>query len=143
MKLPMWSECSQKAAQLGEQHLSALEKFILDQEPAGLSGETFREQLNALINTPQTHEFIEAVRLEMVHQRARWGVEHDAGKRTEDWITLAVYLLGKASKAHFDQDDEKLKHHVITTGAALGNWFLALTGESNTMRPGVAPKEQA
>jgi hypothetical protein len=94
-------------------------------------------RLNALINTPHTHDFIEAVRLEMPHQRERWGSSHDAGKTNADWIALAVYLLGKATRAHYDGDNEKLKHHVVTSAAALGNWFLALTGEDTRMRPGV------
>jgi hypothetical protein len=93
-------------------------------------------RLHGLINTPHTHDFIEAVQLEMPHQRERWGAEHDAGKRPEDWVALCVYLLGKATKAHFDSDAEKLKHHVITTAAALGNWFLNMTGEDTRMRPG-------
>lgn len=101
------------------------------------------ERLHALSNTPHTHDFIEAVQLEMPHQRERWGAEHDAGKRPEDWITLAVYLIGKASKAHFDRDAEKLKHHVITTAAALGNWFLNMTGEDTRMRPGIADETAA
>jgi hypothetical protein len=94
-------------------------------------------RLNLLINSPQTADFMEAVRVEAAHQVERWGSEHDAGKRPEDWVTLVVYLLGKASKAHFDGDRGKLLHHVITLAAVALNWHRNMTGESTEMRPGV------
>lgn len=96
-------------------------------------------RLNALINSPQTADFAEAVRIEAAHQVERWGVEHDAGKRPEDWVTLVIYLLGKASKAHFDGNHDKLLHHVITLAAVAMNWHRNMTGENTRMRPGVAP----
>lgn len=97
--------------------------------------------LEGLINTPHTDDFVRALQLEAAHQIELWGVEHDAGKRPEDWISLVVYLLGKATKAHYDSDAEKLKHHIITVAAVGLNWFRALTGDSNVMRPGVGPLE--
>lgn len=96
--------------------------------------------LDAIINTPRTDEFFEAVRLEAAHQIERWGVEHDAGKRPEDWLTLYTYLLGKAARAHFDGDREKLLHHIITVAAVALNWHRNETGVSTLMRPGVAPE---
>lgn len=96
-------------------------------------------RLRGLINTPHTHDFIEAVKLEMPHQRERWGTSHDAGKTPADWFWLVGYLAGKALHALVSGNIEKAKHHVITTAAALGNWFLAITGESTTMRPGIEP----
>ena len=95
------------------------------------------ERLRMLINTPRTDDFFEAVRNEAAHQIERWGVDHDAGKRREDWITLLVYLAGKVTKAHYDRDDKKLKHHVVTVAAVCLNWLRAENGESNAMRPGV------
>jgi hypothetical protein len=95
------------------------------------------KRLNSLINTPHTHDFIDAVRLEMPHQRERWGAEHDSGKTPADWFWLVGYLAGKALHALTTGNIEKAKHHVITTAAALGNWFLAITGESTEMRPGI------
>lgn len=86
------------------------------------------ERLIALINTPRTDEFFEAVRIEAAHQVARWGVEHDAQKRTEDWVALFVYLLGKAARAHWAGDAAKLEHHVITSAAVALNWWRHLTG---------------
>lgn len=96
-------------------------------------------RMAALINTPRTDEWSEAVRIEAAHQIDRWGVEHDAGKRPEDWIALLVYLLGKATAAHFANDTNKLAHHIISTSAALLNWHRALVGDSTAMRPGVGP----
>lgn len=93
------------------------------------------------INTPQISDFLRAVENEALHQRDRWGVDHDAGKRAEDWIALLIYLIGKATKSHYDGDADKLLHHVITTAAACLNWHAALTGAHTRMRPGVAPAQ--
>jgi hypothetical protein len=95
-------------------------------------------RLTALINTPHTDEFFEAVRIEAAHQIERWGAEHDTGKRSEDWVTLLIYLLGKAARAHFDGDQPKLEHHVVTSAAVALNWWRHLTGVSTAMRPGVS-----
>ncbi len=98
------------------------------------------DRLTALINTPRTDDFFEAVRIEAAHQIERWGVEHDAGKRPEDWIALFIYLLGKATKAHYNGDRPKLEHHVITAAAVALNWHRNMTGVSTAMRPGVAER---
>lgn len=97
-------------------------------------------RMTALLNTPRTDDWFEAVRVEAAHQIDRWGVEHDAGKRPEDWIALLVYLMGKATRAHYEGDLEKLLHHIISTSAALLNWHRAVTGVDNRMRPGVGPQ---
>lgn len=101
------------------------------------------ERLRALertINTPQIAEFLDAVKNEAVHQRERWGVEHDAGKRVEDWVTLFVYLLGKLSLSHWSGDYDKLLHHVITVGAVALNMHANLTNADTRMRPGIEPR---
>lgn len=95
------------------------------------------EELKTKLNTPHITDFIESVRIEAVHQVERWGVDHDAGKTRPDWITLMVYLLGKACKAHFERERDKLLHHIITTAAALMNWHAAEIGADNRMRPGI------
>jgi hypothetical protein len=77
--------------------------------------------LEELINTPHTAEFLEAVKLEAVHQRERWGSEHDYGKTDADWFWLVGYLTGKAI-----HKPEKQLHHIITTAAALLNWHAAM-----------------
>lgn len=93
------------------------------------------------ISTPKVADFLSAVENEALHQRDRWGVDHDAGKRNEDWIALLTYLIGKATKSHYDGDADKLLHHVITTAAVCLNWHAALTGVHTRMRPGIAPAQ--
>lgn len=110
----------------------------LDRSVAALTARV--AELLTLINTPRTNEWFDAVRLEDAHQIERWGAEHDAGKRPEDWIALVVYLLGKATKAHYEDEVEKLLHHIISTSAALLNWHRNATGADTRMRPGVADR---
>lgn len=98
------------------------------------------KRMHAAVNTPQISDFTTAVTLEAAHQRERWGIAHDAGKRPEDWFTLVAYLQGKAVKAHFTGDRDKLLHHIISTAAALANQHAAMTGGDNHMRPGVGPE---
>lgn len=85
----------------------------------------------ALVNTPQTEDFVEAVKLEAAHQQLRWGTEHDTGKTDADWFWLVGYLAGKAL-----HKPEKRLHHIVTTAAALLNWHRHLTGEGR-MRLGI------
>jgi len=95
-------------------------------------------RLNAIINSPQSGDFLRAVSTEAEHQRQRWGSEHDAGKTNADWNALIGYLLAKALIAMATGDREKSEHHVITAAAALKNWHAAVTGHDNVMRPGYA-----
>lgn len=107
-------------------------------------------RLRELINTPQIMEFLEAVQIEAVHQRERWGVEHDAGKRDADWFWLIGYLAGKALHAGDKSPDAvntsvspprpivtKQLHHIITTAAACLNWHAHKIGDDSRMRPGI------
>ena len=92
--------------------------------------------LRALISTPKTEDFIEAIKIEAAHQIKRSGVEHDGGKTDADWFWLVGYLAGKAI-----HKPEKKLHHIITTAAACLNWHRNATGESTAMRPGIAPPD--
>lgn len=119
-----------------------VENAELHNKIAGLAADNLRlieevKRLKSIINTPRTDEYFEAVRNEAAHQIERWGVEHDAGKRPEDWIALLTYLTGKATKAHYDNDLDKLKHHVVTVGAVCLNWLRNINGENTLMRPGI------
>lgn len=96
-------------------------------------------RLSALIESPQTEDFFQAVRLEAAHQVERWGTEHDAGKEPADWFWLIGYLAGKA----LHDVRGKRAHHIIATAAALLNWHRAVTGASTAMRPGIEPPEAA
>jgi hypothetical protein len=93
-------------------------------------------RLTALINTPEIHDFAKGVTLEAVHQREKWGSDHDAGKTVWDWFWLIGYLAQKAADAFQRGDIEKALHHTITTAAACANWHAAMLGLTN-MRPGI------
>lgn len=101
------------------------------------------QRLRALINTPHTNDWLQAVQLEAAHQIERWGASHDAGKAPQDWFWLIGYLAGKALAAAISGDAEKAKHHTISSGAALLNWFRQMTGDSTVMRPGIEPPDAA
>lgn len=94
-------------------------------------------RLKALINTPLTDDFMQAVRVEAAHQRERWGSEHDEGKTPEDWLWLVAYLSTKATQANRYEDAGKYLHHIITCAAACLNWHANATGTETKMRPGV------
>lgn len=96
------------------------------------------ERLQALVNTPETADFMKGVPLEAAHQRERWGADHDAGKAPLDWFWLIGYLAQKAATSAIAGDTDKAKHHTISTAAALSNWHLQLSGGDNRMRPGIA-----
>jgi hypothetical protein len=99
------------------------------------------DRLRALIDSPQTEDFLTAVKLEAAHQVSRWTHEHDAGKTPADWFWLLGYLSGKALAAAVKGDREKALHHTISSAAALMNWHRALSGADNRMRPGIDPPE--
>lgn len=97
------------------------------------------ERLQALLNTPELHDFSRAVVLEAAHQRERWASDHDSGKQPEDWFWLLGYLGGKALSAAKAGNTDKALHHTISSAAALANWHAALLGAHKAMRPGIDP----
>lgn len=80
------------------------------------------EELELKLNTPEINDFRDAVVLEAVHQRERWGADHDLEKADEDWFWTLGYLAGKALNSAKAGDSEKLRHHQITSAALLANW---------------------
>lgn len=98
-------------------------------------------KLHALVHTPQTHEWLEAVPLEAAYQIERWGTSHDQGKEPQDWFWLLGWLAGKAVHAAMSGDSEKAKHHTVSSAAVLLNWHRHLSGEDTTFRPGIAEPE--
>lgn len=88
------------------------------------------DRLTALINSPQTAEFLEAVRAEKAHQVERWGPAHDRNKSAENWFWLLSYLAGKALRATIDGDKQKARHHTISSAAALACWFDAIGADA-------------
>jgi hypothetical protein len=101
--------------------------------------DAFADVRSAVINSPETADFMAGVPIEAAHQRDRWPSEHDAGKAPEDWLFLVGYLAGKACAAVRAGDITKARHHTISSAAALANWHASLTGASTAMRPGIAP----
>ncbi len=80
-----------------------------------------RDRLRALINTPETADFVKAVQIEAAHQRERFGEAHDAMKNGNDWIFLVGYLLGKCDQAFKDGNHEKALHHCVSSAAVIAN----------------------
>lgn len=94
-----------------------------------------------LVNTPETKSFLDGVALEAIHQRERWGTEHDAGKTPFDWVFLIGHLATRAATNFLAGNHDKALHHAITTAAACANWWAAMQGKCD-MRPGIeAPQE--
>jgi len=87
-------------------------------------------ELDALINTPETADFLDGVRREAAHQVQRWGYAHDRSKSAENWFWLVGYLAGKALRSAITGDREKAKHHCISSAAALFNWHTAITHDT-------------
>lgn len=96
-----------------------------------------RDRLRDILNTPETADFLEAVRIESAHQRDRWGDEHDEQKSPEDWFWTIGYLAGKAIRP--DATHHKRLHHIITTAAALANWHRI---EIQRGSPGLYPPKE-
>lgn len=113
--------------------------LIAERDAARSKHGRLRELIDSAV---ECRDFVLDMQLEAAHQVERWGVEHDAGKRPEDWFTLLQYLLGKAASAHFDGNRAKLLHHIVTGAAVLFNWWRRETGVEVTMRPGVAPPRE-
>lgn len=86
-------------------------------------------RLDALINTPETRDFLEGVKREAAHQLERWGRPHDRSKSAENWFWLVGYLAGKALRAAITGDKVKARHHTISTAAALMHWHTAILAD--------------
>jgi len=103
------------------------------------SAELVNDLVSAMLNAPLNADWLLGVKAEAMHQRARWGTEHDAGKAPADWFWLLGYLGGKALASAVKGDTVKALHHTISSGAVLLNWHAAMTGEHTKMRPGIEP----
>lgn len=89
------------------------------------------DRLDALVNNPETADFLEGVRREKAHQINRWGEAHDRRKSAEAWYWLVGYLVSKALRAAIEGDHEKAKHHTISSAAALACWHDAITRDES------------
>lgn len=71
-----------------------------------------------VINTPQFGNFEEALRIEMLHHKERWG---DESKTPVQHFQMVISMIGgKLAKSIFDSDHEKFEHHLITIAAVSG-----------------------
>lgn len=89
-------------------------------------GDRIRDDIDALVMGPVTHDFWEGVRVEREFQRAKWGSVHDRNKAPPEWFWLVGYLAGKALAAQLAGDLEKARHHTISAAAALSHWYDAV-----------------
>lgn len=96
-----------------------------------LAAEVERDRLDALVNSPQTADFLSAVAAEKAHQIERWGTAHDRQKSAEHWYWLVGYLAGKALRAAILGDKTKALHHTISSSAALANWHDAISTDTS------------
>lgn len=80
------------------------------------------EPIAALINRPETEDFLRGVQLEAGHQRWRWGRDHDATKDPDLWFWTLGHLAGKARHHHTEGNAEKARHHLISSAALLSHW---------------------
>lgn len=118
-------------------HPYATPRPLYRHPPTSAVPEDLRDAIRSeLINTPELENFSEAIRLEALHQRERWGSDHDDGKEPADWLWLVAYLATKATQAARYGDHEKYIHHIITCGAACLNWHANATGADTSMRVG-------
>ena len=62
--------------------------------------------LRDAIDTPQTDDFLEAVKMEAAHQVERWGEDDRAKKDDLDWLWLIVYLAGKTLFGKVEKNSE-------------------------------------
>jgi hypothetical protein len=124
-KLNAAAEAAPKPADLPDEPFVSVRRDLFERMTEQL------ERADRLLNTPEVVDFAKGVQFEAVHQRARWGSDHDAGKTDADWFWLVGYLAGKAL-----HKPEKRLHHLITAAAALANWHAYTLGKTN-MRPGI------
>lgn len=130
-----------KAASQGDKPIQMKGRQLVELLDELAKAEAENAELEARINTPLTDDWFDGVRLEAAHQIERWSSEHDAGKSPLDWFWLIGYLAQKAAMAELAGNNFKAKHHTISTAAALLNWHRRMTGESESMRPGIATPE--
>jgi hypothetical protein len=112
--------------------------------PAYAPGETLRAQIlqmkdaiseliaaneakHALLNTPEIHDFTQAVALEAAHQRQRWD---DRDKEEYHWHGLITYLAAKCLLNPPQKDGTvgvpARMHRIVALAAAAANWHAQL-----------------
>lgn len=82
--------------------------------------------LKEMLSRPEVDDFLDGIVTEAAHQRQRWGDAHDRDKSAENWYWLVGYLSGKALRSAIEGDQDKARHHTISAGAALFQWWKAI-----------------
>lgn len=113
-----------------EIHSEVTHRSLMHKSKDHLASEVLRllrdyDELSKKLNTPELHNFANAIVLEAAHQRARWPATHDQNKTPEDWFWTLGHLASKATQAARYGDREKYLHHIVTTAALLNNWHAA------------------
>lgn len=110
-------------------------EVLADARMRAIARDAELERKAALIDSPETADFLLGVRNEVAHQIAKWGTVHDRAKAPGDWFWLVGYLAGKALAADIAGDREKALHHCISTAAVLANWHTHIA-VGGTFTPG-------
>lgn len=103
--------------------------------------ELLDDLVSALVDAPVSDDFLFGVKVEALHQRKRWGNEHDEAKDPQHWFWLLGHLAGKALHAAITGDKSKALHHTISSGAVLLNWHARLSGKDLSFQPGRSNEE--
>jgi hypothetical protein len=111
-------------------YIQARRLHVAPPPPESMDWKAEATRLRALLDTPETADFIRGVELEKAHQEDRWGTDDRRAKAPTDWFWLVGYLAGKALAAHLSGNLEKARHHTISTAAALAHWH------ASTVQPG-------
>ncbi len=101
-------------------------RSIYDLVQAAADAERERDELRELLSRPEIDDFHDGLLLEAAHQRQRWGDAHDRSKSAENWYWLVGYLAGKALRSAIEGDQDKARHHTISSAAALFQWWKAI-----------------
>lgn len=75
--------------------------------------------LHHATNTPEINDFIKGVGIEARHQQERWGDQ--SHEPFGHFMLVANKLMGKMAIDIFDDDRQKLKHHIIALAAVMKN----------------------
>jgi len=86
------------------------------------SDDLSRDDLLQMLANPRLLNFLEAVRLEAVHQPAVWGDIHSQMQHPAEWPNLITYLLGKVVQADMQSDSTAYLTNIVAIAAACYHW---------------------
>lgn len=87
-------------------------------------------RLFAIINTPESDDFLKGVSIEAEFQRQKHGEhEGDVADYHQNFYWVAAHLLGKALWSLVRGNADKGRHHLVTSAALIFNWHNAISGK--------------